>query len=104
MADKKISELTAITSVSDDDLLLVVNDPLGVPASNKITVTNFFANITSVTTAELKLTDGGIANASVATSNAANEGVDAGTIWYSDTHLYIATDTNTIKRVNLSTF
>jgi hypothetical protein len=45
MADKKVSELTAITSISGDDLLLVVNDPNGTPASNKITVTNLFSEV-----------------------------------------------------------
>ena len=50
MADKKVSELTAITSVSGDDLLLVVNDPSGTPTSNKITVSNFFANVSIGTT------------------------------------------------------
>lgn len=46
MADKKVSELTALTNVSGDDLLLVVNDPAGTPTSRKITVTNLFANVT----------------------------------------------------------
>jgi hypothetical protein len=50
MADKKVSELTAITNVSGDDLLLVVNDPLGTPASRKITVSNLFANVVPATT------------------------------------------------------
>jgi hypothetical protein len=45
MADKKVSELTAITSISGDDLLMVVNDPLGTPASNKITITNLFSEV-----------------------------------------------------------
>ena len=45
MADKKVSELSAITNLSGDDLLLVVNDPNGTPTSNKVTVTNLFANV-----------------------------------------------------------
>lgn len=40
MADSKISNLGAITSLSDDDLLVVVNDPAGTPTTNKITVAN----------------------------------------------------------------
>ena len=39
-----------------------------------------------------------------ATSNATTESVTAGTIFYSNTYLYIATDSNTIKRVALGTF
>jgi len=50
MADKKVSELTAITNLSGDDLLLVVNDPSGTPSSNKITITNLFANVVPATT------------------------------------------------------
>jgi len=49
MADKKVSELSAITNLSGDDLLLVVNDPSGTPTSNKVTVSNLFANVVSDT-------------------------------------------------------
>lgn len=45
MADKKVSELSAITNLSGDDLLLVVNDPSGTPTSNKVTVSRLFANV-----------------------------------------------------------
>lgn len=37
---KKITELPAITSAANSDLLYIVHDPAGVPASNKITFTN----------------------------------------------------------------
>ena len=50
MADKKVSELSAITNLSGDDLLLVVNDPTGTPTSKKVTVDNLFANVVSDTT------------------------------------------------------
>jgi hypothetical protein len=45
MADKKVSELSAITNLSGDDLLLVVNDPSGTPTSSKVTISNLFANV-----------------------------------------------------------
>jgi hypothetical protein len=48
MADKKVSALTALTNMSSDDLMLVVNDPSGSPASRKITHANFFANVHTV--------------------------------------------------------
>lgn len=48
MADKKVSALTAITNMSSDDLMMVVNDPSGSPASRKITHANFFANVHTV--------------------------------------------------------
>ena len=37
----KITELNAITSVANNDLLMVVHDPNGLPSTNKITVNNF---------------------------------------------------------------
>jgi hypothetical protein len=40
MANSKISNLDVIASLSDDDLLVVVNDPAGTPTTNKITVAN----------------------------------------------------------------
>ena len=41
MADKKITELSEISAVSDDDLLILVNDPEGTPSSRKVSVENF---------------------------------------------------------------
>jgi hypothetical protein len=40
MADKKITALTALSSLSDDDLFVVVDDPSGTPTSKKITAAN----------------------------------------------------------------
>lgn len=188
MADKKVSELTAVTSVSGDDLLLVVNDPSGTPTSNKITVSNMFANVavsssfkantaftgttmtisanvvlngtnvldaindriqvanaatlaqvndriqvanafstfanstdpifTGTGTADtlntnfmtiinpkgLLLVGGGVTTQVPTTSNTASEGINVGTFWYSNNYLYIAVDSNTIKRVELESF
>lgn len=52
MADrsKKISELNATTSATGDDLLVIVDQPGTANAStNKITVSNFFANVNTNT-------------------------------------------------------
>ena len=49
MADKKISQLTALSTTSSDDLLLIVDDPNGTPASKNITVKNFFGAVSSNT-------------------------------------------------------
>lgn len=40
MADAKISQLEALTSVSPSDLLVVVADPGGTPATKQATVAN----------------------------------------------------------------
>ena len=49
MADKKVSALTALSTFSAEDLLLIVDDPNGTPASKKITVKNFFGTIAANT-------------------------------------------------------
>lgn len=194
MADKKVSALVEINTLSADDLLMVVNDPAGTPESKKVTVGNLFGNVAVSTThkalttftantnhtgttatfsANVVITGTGGVNADIAdrmqvanvtstyttntvfqsyvantnsrvlvneqlilggantlttkifnattvantasliittksadplTSNAATEGITAGTIFYSNTYLYVTTDSNTIKRVVLSTF
>ena len=203
MADKKVSELSAITNLSGDDLLLVVNDPSGTPTSNKITVRNVFANVsvtstfkantvfsgnrmtitanviidgTNIATAVndrmqvanvtstyvtntvfqsalantnsavldrlqvsnafstfansadpiftgtgtadslntnfmtiinpkgLLMVGGGLTTQVPTTSNTTTEGLNTGTIWYSNNYLYIAVDNNTIKRIELESF
>lgn len=45
MADTKLTGLTAITSASLDDLLYLVNDPSGTPASRKITLENLLKTV-----------------------------------------------------------
>lgn len=45
MADKKITELTALTSLSNDDLLVVVDDPAGTAVTKKITASNLKAGL-----------------------------------------------------------
>lgn len=40
MADTKLSSLTALTSVANGDLLYLVDDPAGTPASRKATVSD----------------------------------------------------------------
>lgn len=40
MADKKVTALDALASVSADDLFLVVDDPAGTPTSKKVTAAN----------------------------------------------------------------
>ena len=45
MADKKITALTASTSLSTDDLFHVVDSPASSPSNKKITATNVFNKI-----------------------------------------------------------
>jgi hypothetical protein len=51
MADKKITELTQLTTLSSDDLFVVVDDPTGTPITKKIAASDIFGNgISYVTT------------------------------------------------------
>lgn len=45
MADTKISALTAATSLTDDDLFVVVDDPGGTPVTKKITRANALGSL-----------------------------------------------------------
>jgi hypothetical protein len=48
MADKKITQLDAVTSVTSDDLFLIVDDPSGTPTSKKVTASNLAASIAAI--------------------------------------------------------
>jgi hypothetical protein len=106
----KISELTAITSLSADDLIMVVNDPNGAPSSNKITVGNLFGNVRVSATfanaatfsANVTVTNFMINNKATPTSNTDN--AQAGKVWYDNDYIYVAVANNSIKRVALSNF
>ena len=47
MADKKVSQLTALTSPNDEDLLLLVDDPNGTPVNKKMTIQRLLNNLPS---------------------------------------------------------
>lgn len=65
MADQKISALTAGTVLSDDDLLVFVDDPGGTPANKKITAANARASLVPVVGVHASLTAGQAAAQSV---------------------------------------
>jgi hypothetical protein len=48
----KITELNAVTSVSNNDLLIVIRDPTGLPTTDKITVNNFINSVSSLIIAD----------------------------------------------------
>lgn len=49
MADQKITDLTADTSPSTDDLIITVNDPAGTPANRKVTIANLSTTLAAET-------------------------------------------------------
>src|SRR4051812_37994781 len=50
MSLRKITALSEIISLSQEDLLLVVDDPTGTAINKKITARNLFGNVTCVST------------------------------------------------------
>ena len=122
MADKKVSQLQSLTRASVEDLFLIIDDPNGTPSSKKITVGNLFGGINSnvairssntVITSNLNMTTSGLmkvnnfimtSRSAPASNNAVNEGYKIGQMFFSNTHLYIAVNRTTLKRVSLDTF
>lgn len=59
MADKKVTQLSALTAPANNDIMMIIDDPLGSPISKKITVEDLFGS-----TAQLQ-----IASANVRATN-----------------------------------
>lgn len=56
MADRKITELTALTAPDQKDLLYVVDDPSGTPVSKKISLYDLFGSVPANTSVSGTLT------------------------------------------------
>lgn len=57
-AEVKVSALTEATMVTSDDLLMLVDDPSGTPASKKISITNFLTGGGTLAIGQLFVWDG----------------------------------------------
>jgi len=134
MADKKVSQLTSLVTTAAEDLLLVIDDPNGTPTSKNMTVKSFFGAVPSntvfngrvtlkanttitcsntVVTSNVNITSNGLLKvnnfittirSTPASNNAATAGYKLGQAFFTNTHLYIAVNATTLKRVALSTF
>ena len=84
---KKVTELTAANSAANTDLVYIVADPSGVPASKKITVSNLLKTVNNVSLAanaySNAITDAGIL-ASAAYANAVLEANSLSTVAYTN--------------------
>jgi len=126
MADKKVTQLTSLTTTAAPDLLLIVDDPNGTPVSKSITIKNLFATVPANTafsanvtvsgnralfSSNVQVTKATTVNTFITTlgsapgsNNASTESLSVGQMYFTNTHLYIAVNATTIKRVALSTF
>lgn len=79
MADSKISNLDAVTSLTNDDLLVVVNDPSGTPTTNKITVADALGGKADLSGAEftgpITLPQGSLGSESIVISGSTDFGL-----------------------------
>lgn len=67
MADKKVTQLTALTAPANTDLLMIVDDPAGSPISKKITLEDVLGATTTLTVSAIGITATG--NATLAANN-----------------------------------
>lgn len=103
---KKISELQALASASGDDLLLVVDQPGTANASsNKITVANFFANVSTNTVFKTTLTTNTVfvSISNSAPSSASDSGTQ-GELRIANDYIYVCISSNTWVRAELTTW
>lgn len=99
MATKKITELPQASSISANDLLVVVVNPASLSDTQKVTVNTFFSNVAigNTTINQLVVSDKRTPANSTIT-------VAQGTIFYDNTYIYIATSNNVVKRITLEAF
>lgn len=109
MADraKKISELVALTAPSNDDLLVIVDDPSGNATTKQVTVSNFLnnaaANVTVGDTYYLSANNFVIRRRTTPVASSGTSDLQ-GSIWFDTNYIYVATANGTIKRAALSSF
>ena len=56
MADKKVTQLTALTAPANTDLILVIDDPAGSPISKKMTIEDLFGKTSGLSVTTINLT------------------------------------------------
>lgn len=106
----KITELQSLNVATSDDLLVIVNNPGGTPATRHITVGDMFSNVTmnvafnSNISLNGNTTVGNIFITYDTTPPSSVASVTKGKLWFDDNFLYVAIANNNIKRVALSSF
>lgn len=117
MADRKVTELPALTTAAAEDVLYVIDDPSGTPVSKKISLLNLLGSLPANTTFAAEATFNNkvnVANGIVTLQTAKTVGSNnaatvlgsgmQGSIFWDENYLYVATSNTVIKRVALSAF
>jgi hypothetical protein len=90
---KKTSELATTNNAVATDRIIILKDPDGTPSTRTISVSNLLGNSAA-----------NVVIRQVTPANSTSLTVKAGTLFFDNTYLYVATSNNNIKRVTLSTF
>lgn len=102
---KKVTELTALTNAAATDLLYVIHSPSANAQSQKITVANFFGNVSTNAVFNANVSfNGRVALSNTAAPTTAGAAGTKGEIRYDDSYVYICIATNTWKRAAISTW
>ena len=124
MADRKTTELDALASPNQKDLLYVIDDPTGTPTSKKVSLYTLFGSVPANTSIDGTLSvvanttlsgnvivSGGVVTLTSDTTVSSNNATTVlgatgmqGSIFWDENYLYVATSNTVIKRVALSTF
>jgi len=122
MADSKVTQLPTLVGPASEDLLYVIDNPNGTPASKKITLKDFFGNVTSNTNISQTLTVAGatsladvdvdtitvgevlVLGPKVTPGSSTDTTNPSGTIFWDDNYLYIKITGSVLKRVALASF
>jgi len=101
MADKKITELDALTTLASGDVFAVVDDPSGTPVTKKITIDNLLkaVNILTAETAPTAADELALYDASAGTADKVTVSALLGTGWIldSNTWTYASATTFTVS-------
>lgn len=112
----KITALPSTNAISSDDLLVIVDSPAGGAQTRKITVENFFmsapdisvSNTVTVSNALVSNTGNSyFSNVHISYSETPSQSLwaaDKGKIWFDSNYLYVAVDTNYVRRIPLQDF
>ena len=112
----RVSELPLNTSMTGDDLVLVIDSPFSGGTTKRITFNDFMKEVYTPVSFSSNVTIGGdlIVSTNTVFSNLhISEDTtpttsfwpsNKGKIWFDNNYLYIAVDDNTVKRVMLSSF